>query len=264
MAQQAQDDHYGDDRALALAYADVVAAEVADLLAAGADVVRLDEPWLQARPEVAERYGVEVLQRALTGAAGTVHVHLCSGYAAMVAERPEGCSVLPELADVPADAISVETVGAALAGDMRATGAHPAPRRRGVPVRAQPDVPGGAGDRARAGPAVRELGDAAARGPRAARGGVIRAGRPGADAGVGVRGRVPGAPAQRPRVGPAFAAVARTHVGPGHRTGPYVVGLRGVEAAGIEPASCDARPGLLRAQSALSLLDPTDLTNKSV
>ena len=109
MAQQAQDDHYGDDRALALAYADVVREEIADLFAAGADVVQLDEPWLQARPEVAKRYGVEVLQRALTGAAGTVHVHLCFGYAAMVAERPEGYSFLPELADVPADAISVET-----------------------------------------------------------------------------------------------------------------------------------------------------------
>ncbi|KQS69093.1 uroporphyrinogen decarboxylase family protein [Modestobacter sp. Leaf380] len=109
MAQQAQDDHYGDDRLLALAYADVVAEEIADLFAAGADIVQLDEPWLQARPEVAKRYGVEVLSRALAGAAGTVHVHLCFGYAAMVAERPEGYSFLPELADVPADAISVET-----------------------------------------------------------------------------------------------------------------------------------------------------------
>ncbi len=109
MAQQAQDDFYGEDRALALAYADVVREEIADLFAAGADIVQLDEPWLQARPEVARRYGVEVLDRALAGAAGTVHVHLCFGYAAMVADRPEGYSFLPELADVPADAISVET-----------------------------------------------------------------------------------------------------------------------------------------------------------
>lgn len=105
MAQQAQDDHYGDDRALALAYADGVRAEVADLFAAGADIVQLDEPWLQARPEVARRYGVEVLTRTLTGAPG----HVCSGYAAMVAERPRGCSLLAELADVPADAISIGT-----------------------------------------------------------------------------------------------------------------------------------------------------------
>ncbi|NYJ05218.1 uroporphyrinogen decarboxylase family protein [Petropleomorpha daqingensis] len=109
MAQQAQDDHYGDDRALALAYADVVRQEIADLFAAGADIVQIDEPWLQARPEVARKYGAEAVSRALEGAAGTVHVHLCFGYAAMVSERPEGYSFLPELADTPADAISVET-----------------------------------------------------------------------------------------------------------------------------------------------------------
>jgi 5-methyltetrahydropteroyltriglutamate--homocysteine methyltransferase len=109
MAQQAQNDHYADDRALALAYADVVREEIAELFAAGADIVQLDEPWLQARPEVARRYGAEALTRALEGAAGPVHVHLCFGYAAMVAERPEGYSFLPELADTPADAISVET-----------------------------------------------------------------------------------------------------------------------------------------------------------
>jgi len=109
MAQQAQNDHYADDRALALAYADVVREEIADLFAAGADIVQLDEPWLQARPDVARQYGAEALTRALEGAAGPVHVHLCFGYAAMVAERPEGYSFLPELADTPADAISVET-----------------------------------------------------------------------------------------------------------------------------------------------------------
>src|SRR3712207_1832245 len=109
MAQQAQDDHYADDRALALAYADVVREEIADLFAAGADIVQLDEPWLQARPDVARRYGAEALTRAVAGAPGPVHVHLCFGYAAMVADRPDGYSFLPELAEVPVDAISVET-----------------------------------------------------------------------------------------------------------------------------------------------------------
>jgi 5-methyltetrahydropteroyltriglutamate--homocysteine methyltransferase len=109
MAQQAQNEHYADDRALALAYADVVREEIADLFAAGADIVQVDEPWLQARPEVAARYGVEALNRALADAAGPVHVHLCFGYAAMVAERPVGYSFLPELADTPADAVSIET-----------------------------------------------------------------------------------------------------------------------------------------------------------
>jgi 5-methyltetrahydropteroyltriglutamate--homocysteine methyltransferase len=109
MAQQAQNDHYPDDRALALAFADVVRAEIADLFTAGADIVQLDEPWLQARPDVARRYGAEALTRAVADAAGPVHVHLCFGYAAMVADRPDGYSFLPELAEVPADTISVET-----------------------------------------------------------------------------------------------------------------------------------------------------------
>ncbi|RBY79727.1 uroporphyrinogen decarboxylase family protein [Blastococcus sp. TF02A-26] len=109
MAQQSQDDHYGDDRELALAYADVVRAEIADLFAAGADIVQIDEPWLQARPEVARRYGAEAVTRAVEGAPGPVHLHLCFGYAAMVSERPEGYSFLPELADTPVDTVAVET-----------------------------------------------------------------------------------------------------------------------------------------------------------
>jgi 5-methyltetrahydropteroyltriglutamate--homocysteine methyltransferase len=109
MAQQTQDEHYRNDRALALAYADVVRQEIADLFAAGADIVQVDEPWLQARPDVARRYGAEAVTRAIEGAAGPVHVHLCFGYAAMVSERPEGYSFLAELADTPADTISIET-----------------------------------------------------------------------------------------------------------------------------------------------------------
>ncbi|MGZ4641419.1 MAG: 5-methyltetrahydropteroyltriglutamate--homocysteine methyltransferase [Blastococcus sp.] len=109
MAQQAKNDHYADDRALALAYADVVREEIADLFAAGADIVQVDEPWLQARADVARRYGAEAVTRAIRDAAGPVHVHLCFGYAAMVSARPDGYSFLPELADTPADTISVET-----------------------------------------------------------------------------------------------------------------------------------------------------------
>jgi 5-methyltetrahydropteroyltriglutamate--homocysteine methyltransferase len=109
MAQQAQDEHYRDGRALALAYADVVRQEIADLFAAGADIVQIDEPWLQARPEVARKYGAEAVTRAVEGAPGPVHLHLCFGYAAMVSERPEGYSFLPELAGTPVDTVSVET-----------------------------------------------------------------------------------------------------------------------------------------------------------
>jgi 5-methyltetrahydropteroyltriglutamate--homocysteine methyltransferase len=109
MAQQSQDEHYAGGRNLALAYADIVREEIADLFAAGADIVQIDEPWLQARPEIAREYGAEAVTRAVDGAPGPVHLHLCFGYAAMVAERPEGYSFLPELADTPVHAVSVET-----------------------------------------------------------------------------------------------------------------------------------------------------------
>ncbi|WP_226379396.1 hypothetical protein, partial [Pseudonocardia sp. KRD291] len=109
MSQQAQNDHYADSRAVALAYADVVRAEIADLFAAGADIVQIDEPYLQARPEAAREHGVEVLNRALEGAAGPTALHICFGYAAIIHERPEGYSFLAELADTPVGHVSVET-----------------------------------------------------------------------------------------------------------------------------------------------------------
>jgi 5-methyltetrahydropteroyltriglutamate--homocysteine methyltransferase len=109
MSQQAQDDHYGDPRAVALAYAEAVNQEVKDLFAAGADIVQLDEPYMQARPEPARAYGLEALNRALDGVDGTTAVHICFGYAAIIHDRPSGYSFLPELADCPADQISIET-----------------------------------------------------------------------------------------------------------------------------------------------------------
>jgi 5-methyltetrahydropteroyltriglutamate--homocysteine methyltransferase len=109
MSQQAQDDFYGDPEELANAYADAVNAEIHDLFAAGADVVQLDEPYLQARPEPARRYGVSALNRALAGVTGTTAVHLCFGYAAIIHERPPGYSFLPELAECRCDQISIET-----------------------------------------------------------------------------------------------------------------------------------------------------------
>jgi 5-methyltetrahydropteroyltriglutamate--homocysteine methyltransferase len=114
MSQQAQDDYYGDPEALAMAYAEAVNAEVADLFAAGADIVQLDEPYLQARPEPARRYGLKALNRALQDASGTTAVHLCFGYAAIIHERPSGYSFLPELADCTCDMISIETAQSGL------------------------------------------------------------------------------------------------------------------------------------------------------
>jgi 5-methyltetrahydropteroyltriglutamate--homocysteine methyltransferase len=109
MSQQAQDDFYGDPRSVALAYADACNEEVRDLFAAGADIVQLDEPYMQARPEPARQYGLEALNRALDGVTGTTAVHICFGYAAIIHERPSGYSFLPELADCPCDQVSIET-----------------------------------------------------------------------------------------------------------------------------------------------------------
>ena len=114
MSQQAQDDYYGDPEALAMGYAEAVNAEVRDLFAAGADIVQLDEPYLQARPEPAHKYGVRVINRALEGVTGTTAVHLCFGYAAIIHERPAGYSFLPELADCSCDQVSIETAQSGL------------------------------------------------------------------------------------------------------------------------------------------------------
>ncbi|WP_338240808.1 5-methyltetrahydropteroyltriglutamate--homocysteine methyltransferase [Aurantiacibacter hainanensis] len=109
MSQQAQDDHYGDPEALALAYAAAVNEEIKDLHAAGADVVQLDEPYMQARPDAARAYGLKALARALEGVEGTTALHICFGYAALIHERPEGYSFLPELEGSAVDQISIET-----------------------------------------------------------------------------------------------------------------------------------------------------------
>jgi 5-methyltetrahydropteroyltriglutamate--homocysteine methyltransferase len=109
MAQQAQNDYYATDREAALDYAAAVNEEIRDLFAAGADVVQLDEPYMQARPQQAQEYGLEVLNRALDGVEGKTCVHICFGYAALIHERPEGYSYLPELSGACCDQISIET-----------------------------------------------------------------------------------------------------------------------------------------------------------
>ncbi len=108
MAMQAQDDFYGDPVAVAMDYAAAVNAEIKDLFAAGADIVQIDEPWMQQHPEKARQYGVQALNRALDGVTGTVAVHLCFGYAAVVHEKPTGYSFLAELDGAKAQQISIE------------------------------------------------------------------------------------------------------------------------------------------------------------
>jgi 5-methyltetrahydropteroyltriglutamate--homocysteine methyltransferase len=114
MAQQAQDDFYKDEEALALAYAAAVNEEIRDLKAAGVDIVQLDEPYLQARPEKARRYGITAINRALDGIAGPTAIHLCFGYAHVVHQRPGAYNFLAELAASRSDQISIETAQANL------------------------------------------------------------------------------------------------------------------------------------------------------
>ena len=109
LSQQCVDEHYGDPRALALAFAEAVNAEVRDLFAAGVDVVQLDEPWLQARADAAREFGVEAIDRALDGAAGVTALHLCFGYAAKVpGAKPNAYDFLGELDGCGVQQVSVE------------------------------------------------------------------------------------------------------------------------------------------------------------
>src|SRR5258706_8142909 len=109
MSQQAQDDYYKDEEALAMALAEAVNEEVRDLFKAGADIVQLDEPYLQARSEKAARFAIKAINRALAGIEGTTALHTCFGYAHIVHDRPNGYPFLEPLADVTATQISMES-----------------------------------------------------------------------------------------------------------------------------------------------------------
>lgn len=114
MSQQAQNDHYATEEEMALDYAAAVNAEMKDLFAAGADIVQMDEPWMEAHPEKARRFGLTAIKRALDGIAGTTALHICFGYAALVPGRPAAYSFLEELADSPVRQISIETAQSSL------------------------------------------------------------------------------------------------------------------------------------------------------
>ena len=114
MSQQAQNDYYKSPEEAAMDYAAAVNEEIRDLFAAGADVVQIDEPYMQARPEKAREYGLKALNRALEGINGTTAVHICFGYAAIIHERPSGYSFLPELAGSPVKQVSIETAQSGL------------------------------------------------------------------------------------------------------------------------------------------------------
>jgi 5-methyltetrahydropteroyltriglutamate--homocysteine methyltransferase len=114
MSQQAQNDFYPDAEAAAMEYAAAVHEEIRDLFSAGAHIVQVDEPYMQARPEQAREYGLKALNRALEGVNGTTAVHICFGYAAIIHQRPSGYSFLPELAASPVHQVSIETAQSGL------------------------------------------------------------------------------------------------------------------------------------------------------
>ena len=109
MAQQAQNDFYRSEEEAAMDYAAAVNEEIKDLFAAGADIVQIDEPYMQARPEKARQFGLKALNRALDGVSGETAVHICFGYAAIIHARPSGYSFLPEFADCSCRQVSIET-----------------------------------------------------------------------------------------------------------------------------------------------------------
>src|SRR3989440_1236432 len=109
MSQQAQNEYYRSEEEAAMDYAVAVNAEIRDLFAAGADIVQIDEPYMQARPEKARQFGLKALNHALEGVTGTTAVHICFGYAAIIHVRPSGYSFLPEFANSPVQQISIET-----------------------------------------------------------------------------------------------------------------------------------------------------------
>ena len=114
MSQQAQNDFYSSKEEMSLDYAAALNEEINDLFEGGADVVQIDDPYMQARPDEAREYGLSALNRALDGVKGKTAVHLCFGYAAIIHERPEGYSFLPELAGANVDQISIETAQSSL------------------------------------------------------------------------------------------------------------------------------------------------------
>ena len=109
MSQQAQNDFYKSEEEAAMDYAVAVNAEIRDLFAAGADIVQIDEPYMQARPEKARQYGLKALNKALENISGVTAVHICFGYAAIIHQRPSGYSFLPELAGCSCQQVSIET-----------------------------------------------------------------------------------------------------------------------------------------------------------
>jgi 5-methyltetrahydropteroyltriglutamate--homocysteine methyltransferase len=109
MMRLAKDEFYGDKKALLMAYAQAVNEELHDLKAAGADIVQLDEPFVESFVEEAEEFAVAGIDRAFEGIQGTTVVHVCFGYGHYVhTEKPNTYHFLAPLNASRATQISIE------------------------------------------------------------------------------------------------------------------------------------------------------------
>jgi 5-methyltetrahydropteroyltriglutamate--homocysteine methyltransferase len=108
LSQQCKNEFYKEEAELAMDYAAAVNEEIKDLKAAGADIIQIDEPWLQAKPDQARAYAVPAIKRALQGIDGTTALHVCFGYAYVAKNKPAVYSVLEQMADSGARQISIE------------------------------------------------------------------------------------------------------------------------------------------------------------
>ena len=118
LSQMAQNEHYPDQRSLALAYAAVVREELADLAAAGIDVLQIDEPYLQANAAAARQFAVEAIAAAVDGIDATTVLHTCYGYAQYVSDKAYGYPFFPELRDMPVDHLAIEAAQPGLAPEV--------------------------------------------------------------------------------------------------------------------------------------------------
>jgi 5-methyltetrahydropteroyltriglutamate--homocysteine methyltransferase len=109
LSRQAKNECYADEEELALDFAAAVNEEAHDLKRAGADVIQLDEPWVETAPELAAHYALNALERALAGIEGPTAVHLCFGYAQLVPDKGKArYAFLEPLADSTVEQVSIE------------------------------------------------------------------------------------------------------------------------------------------------------------
>jgi 5-methyltetrahydropteroyltriglutamate--homocysteine methyltransferase len=114
------DEHYRDRERLAMAFARVINEEARELVAAGLDVLQLDEPAFNVYLDDVERWGIAAVHRAIEGLGCRTAVHICYGYgikanldwkATLGGEWRQYERTFPLLAQSRIDQVSVECAG---------------------------------------------------------------------------------------------------------------------------------------------------------